>query len=732
MKTDTSCLDDVLDLSRNEGRAPRCDSTETSLDATDLSRYPDLEPLRRELAELYRTLPDRILITAGGDDAILRLCLAELCADDEALVATPTFEMIPLYVRMARGLLREVAWTRGRFPTDEFLAAASDRTRLAFVVSPNNPTGLTATADDLRRIATALPGALVVLDAAYEEFADDGLTATAAQLDNVVTIRTLSKAWSLAGLRVGCAIGPPAIIDRLDRCGNPMPVSAASARIAERRLRRGREDVADHVAAVRHERERLTSTLDELGVKPVRGSQGNFVLVRGVDPGWVAPAMASLGVKVRRFPGRDDLRDAVRIGLPGDPASFERLIAALRAVLRPAALLFDMDGVLADVSGSYRVAIEATARDFGVTVTQRDIEEAKARGDANDDWTVTHRLITSAGAEASRDDVILRFESRYRELKEQERPMVDAETLRRWAARYPLAVVTGRPRSDAEHFLSPLRPARPLHHRRHPRRRAAQARPVAGAPRAAPARRRRGVDARRHPRRPPRRARGRSGADRRRTAPRPRRRDPPGHPRAREDLAVSQPRTATVDRATRETDVRLSLDLDGAGRHEISTGLPFLDHMLEALALHARVDLTIEASGDLNVDDHHVCEDVALALGEAIDAALGERTGIARFGSAHVPLDEALCRAVIDLSGRPWPAIRLGFVRERIGACATENLTHFFQSLAMRARVALHVDVLAGENDHHKAESAFKAVAVALRAAVRRDGDAVPSTKGAL
>lgn len=191
-------------------------------------------------------------------------------------------------------------------------------------------------------------------------------------------------------------------------------------------------------------------------------------------------------------------------------------------------------------------------------------------------------------------------------------------------------------------------------------------------------------------------------------------------------------RTATVRRTTKETDIELTLDLDGSGRADVSTGLPFLDHMLGALALHARFDLGLSAKGDLEVDDHHTVEDCALALGEALDEALGERAGIARFGSAYVPLDEALSRAVVDLSGRPWPVVALGFRREKLGTCATENLTHFFQSLAMKGRMALHVKVLEGDNDHHKAEAAFKSLALALRAAVRRDETAVPSTKGVL
>lgn len=196
---------------------------------------------------------------------------------------------------------------------------------------------------------------------------------------------------------------------------------------------------------------------------------------------------------------------------------------------------------------------------------------------------------------------------------------------------------------------------------------------------------------------------------------------------------VSEGRIGRVERRTAETSIQLAINLDGTGRSEIATGLGFLDHMLTALAKHGRLDLEVTCEGDLEVDDHHTAEDVALALGMALDAALGERRGIVRFAHAYAPLDEALARAVVDLSGRPSPHIELGLVRDRIGDIACENITHFFQSLAVTGRMALHVDVLKGANDHHRAEAAFKALALALRQAVSSTGsNEIPSTKGAL
>jgi imidazoleglycerol phosphate dehydratase HisB len=192
-------------------------------------------------------------------------------------------------------------------------------------------------------------------------------------------------------------------------------------------------------------------------------------------------------------------------------------------------------------------------------------------------------------------------------------------------------------------------------------------------------------------------------------------------------------RTATIRRSTRETRIEGELALDGQRRISVATGIGFLDHLLSALAFHAGWDLRLECQGDLEVDDHHTAEDCALAIGAALDEALGDRSGLARFGSAYAPLDEALARAVVDLSGRPWPEVDLGLQREKLGELACENILHVLQSLAIAARATIHVDVLRGANDHHRAEAAFKATALALREAVARTlDDEVASTKGVL
>jgi imidazoleglycerol-phosphate dehydratase len=192
-------------------------------------------------------------------------------------------------------------------------------------------------------------------------------------------------------------------------------------------------------------------------------------------------------------------------------------------------------------------------------------------------------------------------------------------------------------------------------------------------------------------------------------------------------------RTATLTRATKETDITLSLCLDGSGATDIHTQIGFFDHMLTALAVHAGFDLTIDARGDIQVDGHHTVEDVGILLGQAFAGALGGRAGIARYGSALIPMDEALAQAVADISGRPYLVYSASFSAPMIGGLSADLIEEFWRAFAMQAGITLHLRLLYGTNDHHKAEAVFKAAAHALRAAAARTSDARPlSSKGVL
>ena len=198
---------------------------------------------------------------------------------------------------------------------------------------------------------------------------------------------------------------------------------------------------------------------------------------------------------------------------------------------------------------------------------------------------------------------------------------------------------------------------------------------------------------------------------------------------------MASARKASVKRKTKETDVAVEVNLDGTGVSAIATGIGFFDHMLDLLARHSRIDISVKAKGDLHIDHHHTTEDVGIALGQAVKQALGDMKGITRYADVHVPMDEALTRVALDISGRPFLVFRAEFARDKVGTFDTELVQEWFQAFAMNAGITLHVETLYGTNDHHISESCFKGLARALRAAIAIDPRAageIPSTKGTL
>ena len=194
-------------------------------------------------------------------------------------------------------------------------------------------------------------------------------------------------------------------------------------------------------------------------------------------------------------------------------------------------------------------------------------------------------------------------------------------------------------------------------------------------------------------------------------------------------------RTGSVQRSTAETKIDISVNLDGTGQYEVSTGIGFLDHMVEQFAKHSLIDVTMKVDGDLHVDQHHTTEDSAIALGQALAQALGDKAGIGRYGSAYSPMDETLSRVALDISGRPYTVWKAKFSQEKLGEWDTELIQHWFESVAQSAGLTLHIELLYGENNHHICESIYKGFARAMRIAVERDprkGGAIPSTKGQL
>ncbi len=450
-----------LKLDGNEGVAPSDDLlTALCQSSTELLRcYPDARELQRLAAEHFGLPADQVLVTGGVDDALDRACRALLGPDRTLVMPVPTFEMLPRYAQLSGAQLIAVPWPSGPYPVDQVLEAVDATTAAIAVVSPNNPTGAVACATDLARLAAAAPHAALLVDLAYGEFADEDLTQAALSLPSAIVFRTLSKAWGLAGLRVGFALGPPRLLEWLAAAGNPYAVSGPSLALAARRLNDGSDDVETYVGIVRCERQALLDLMAELKIA-CWPSQANFVLCAPQRPAWLRDGLAGLGIAVRGWPASDEQRSGmVRISCPGSEAGLARLQRGIRAVERPDALLLDMDGVLADVSGSYRRAIIETAASYGIVVSESDVARAKTRGNVNNDWLLTRQLLAERGCKIDLPEVRQRFEALYQGedgragLFESERLLCPRATLEQLAARLPLGIVTGRPRSDAQRFL---------------------------------------------------------------------------------------------------------------------------------------------------------------------------------------------------------------------------------------------------------------------------------------
>src|SRR5437762_4060540 len=451
----------VLRLNSNEGpRAPQALLAElAALDPEVLRRYPDATAVETGLAAQVGVRAERVVVTAGADEALDRICRAYAGPDRPVLLPEPTFDMLERFAALAGAPLVRVPLFTDRFPLAEILARLDNRIALVVIVSPNNPTGGVASRDDVRRIAAAAPRSLVLLDPAYIEYADEDIGPAVLDLANVVVVRTMSKAWGLAGCRVGYAVGSPDVIAVLRAAGGPYPVAGPSLALALSQLRRGDAALRAPVTEVRAERANPRALLCARGVD-ARASQANFVFADfGPRAAFVRDGLGARGILVRDFPGRAGLETSLRITLPGDPADFERLTSALDTVLAPQAIVFDLDGVLADVRESQRAAMIATAASFGVTVTMDDIEAALRAGDASNDWIVTQRLVTSGGGQADLETVTARFQNLYLGtngslgLRERERLIVPRALLAPLSKRLPLAIVTGRPREEARWFL---------------------------------------------------------------------------------------------------------------------------------------------------------------------------------------------------------------------------------------------------------------------------------------
>jgi histidinol-phosphate aminotransferase len=325
-----------LRLDANEGPEPSLDSLLRALTVAGpdaLRRYPDTRPLEAKLAGHFGVEPGQVFVGAGADEALDRCCRAFLRPGDSMIIADPSFEMFERYALLCGARVVTAEWPAGPFPIANVLERIDERTAVIAMVSPNNPTGEVATLDDLQRLSAAAPEALVILDHAYVDFATEDLTEAALAMPNVIVVRTFSKAWGLAGCRVGFALGPESLIRALRAAGGPYSVSAASLIIAEAQLESGAPARDVYVARIREERGALFDLLTRLNVNP-RRSEANFIFVelRERAPS-VHASLLTQGILVRTLADRTGAPLGLRISLPGDGESFPILTQALEVAL---------------------------------------------------------------------------------------------------------------------------------------------------------------------------------------------------------------------------------------------------------------------------------------------------------------------------------------------------------------------------------------------------------------
>ncbi len=323
-----------LRLDRNEGRPSKAGAEAIKrVDAESLRRYPKATELEAALASQLNVAPNQVLVTAGGDDALQRVCLAFLQPGREIVLPTPTFEMLSKYARLAGGQIREIPWLAETFPTQQVLGAISAATAIVAVVSPNNPTGASIAADDFERLVAATRSCLLLVDLAYTEFADFDLTSLALQNPQAIVVRTFSKAWGLAGIRCGYAAGPAELIEYLRRAGNPYPVTGPSIAVALAALENGLTEQRQSINRVRLERAELKTILESHGFAVV-ASQANFVFARTPRAESIWRELLKLDIAIRWFGEQPELCDALRITCPGDEKEFAMLTNALANVLK--------------------------------------------------------------------------------------------------------------------------------------------------------------------------------------------------------------------------------------------------------------------------------------------------------------------------------------------------------------------------------------------------------------
>ncbi|MCC5878143.1 MAG: histidinol-phosphate aminotransferase family protein [Candidatus Sumerlaeia bacterium] len=375
-----------LKLDANEGEAPpeQLFQRLVALGPDIMRRYPSAMELQQALATRLNLDPSQVILTAGADDALDRLCRAVLQPGKRLLLTNPSFEMLTRYAKLAGGEFDEIPWMDGPFPVDAFLERITPETALIAVVTPNNPTGTVAAREVISRLAKAAPHAIILADLAYVEFADEDYTDYCLGFPNVIVTRTFSKAWGLAGLRVGYALGPEEYIGWMRAAGGPYAVSRPSLALSLARLEADQGDSARFIAQIREDRGRLHEMLDSLGIAHT-DSQANFAFAQSPQCLWIRDALAGVGISVRAYPGHPTLGNALRITCPGDRHDCDRLLHGIASAVRPEWIAVD---VTSPNGADFLLALEEN-RPQGISrilSIEGDVSALSGRG-----WVVTGR-----------------------------------------------------------------------------------------------------------------------------------------------------------------------------------------------------------------------------------------------------------------------------------------------------------------------------------------------------
>lgn len=443
-----------LDLNENTmGCSPKVVEALSRITAEDLSVYPEYGEFKMKLARYLGISAQELALSNGSDEAIKAVMETYIEKGNEIILPVPTFSMFGVYASMASANVVEIPYNEDlSFPTKEVLGRISGNTKMVVLVNPNNPTGTAIKDEDILRIVKKAKDSIVLIDEAYFEYYGKSSKELVRKYDNVVVLQTFSKAFGLAGLRLGCVISNSKVIGSLRKVIPPYSVNSMAVIAADAALE-DREFVEKYVKEVKESKKYLRAELERLGVGTYP-SEANFILADfGSRCGKVCKELERIGILVRNWSNYPQLKGCARIGA-GTKEQATRLMVELRKILREKAILFDMDGVLVDVSRSYRVAIKQTAEFFiGQEVRPEEIQEFKERGGFANDWELTEAIISSRGFNAPLAEVIKRFQSIYLGSRSKERWVLPCEILAELYRNYRLGIVTGRPREEVYYAL---------------------------------------------------------------------------------------------------------------------------------------------------------------------------------------------------------------------------------------------------------------------------------------